>query len=463
MAQWVLMGVLLGNTAFAFWTVFHSERDITASWAWLLVLLVPGVGLLLYAIVGRRMLGHRLKVTPAPDAVERAAAVAAQLAELPDTPSGRLQQLVLRAGGGLVTSGNRLTLMGRYEDFQTALQHDLAHAQHTIIIEAYSVEPDAFGESVRDVLAAKAAEGVTVHVLVDPFGSRRLPRLFWQPLKAAGGHVAWFGGSRFGRLNPRLNDRNHRKIIVVDSRIAYTGGFNLGRHHRRIRLGADLHMRLMGPAARELQRVCALDWRYSVQSGVMPALGEAHMQAQSPGQTVQVVTSAPAHPVSVLAVVQMQLVGLARDRLYIQTPYFIPDDSLLDVLELAVARGVDVRVMIPHRSDQRLLTAASLFYLQQAQAVGVRVFTYRGDFLRSKVVIADDILLTGSANLDPRSAVLNFEVNTLSYAGGLAEKRAAQFITDQLQATEWQAMQFNAVGQHRRLRWAVARLFAPVL
>ncbi|WDF81681.1 cardiolipin synthase [Lacticaseibacillus pabuli] len=465
MVQWIVMGVLILNAVFAIWTVFRSERDIASSWAWLLVLLIPILGAIAYYFVGRRMLSNRLmvRVDDQDDAVLQARRHR-QNHTLATDLAGRLQRLVLGADGAVVTNDNDLTLITQYDEWVHALLSDVARAQHSILIEAYEIEADSTGLALLPLLTEKAQAGVQVDVMLDGFGSRRLPRHFWRPLKDAGGRVEHFGGSNHGRLNLRVNFRNHRKIVVIDGQTAYTGGFNIGKHERRVQLGSDIHLRVQGGAAIELLRVLVNDWNRTTRGAALSlnALRATPGLIQR-GVPVQVISSEPSKQLSVLALTQQRLIGGSTDRLYIETPYFIPDASVMDALALAISRDVDVRIMVPETSDKRVLTNASMFYLQQVVELGGRVFTYKTNFRRNKLVLADWVSATGSGNLDPRSSELNFEIAVLMYDHQIADQLADDFISAQSQATELRVDFFQQVRGKKRLRWELSRLLAPIL
>lgn len=462
MIQLIVILILLLNTVFAFWTVFENTRDIASSWAWLLVLLVPVVGTAIYIVIGRPIVGGRLRSEPAVYNQQRVDLAETQIHEIGLSPTRMLKRTLLKSTASLITSDNRLQLYTDLDVFTARLFRDLRHAQSAIMVEAYSIEPDANGYEFLRILTERAQSGIRVDVLYDAFGSRRLPRRFWQPLKAAGGLIEAFGSGQLGWINPRVNFRNHRKIIVIDARKAYTGGFNLGRQKNRPRLAGDLHLRIHGGGVWELMSIFVRDWNRTARTQTIPTLPPRAEQADG-GTSVQFLPSRPHTELSDLSLAYQRLIAAANDYIYIQSPYFIPDTSLLDALALAIGRGVDVRIMIPRHSDKRLLTRASLFYLEQLCYAGARVFTYQGGFLRSKSIISEEVVALGSANFDPRSFDLNYEVTSFVYGAEFSNQLTDTFLDAQAQAKELDRQYFRNVTSSQRLRSELARLIAPIL
>ena len=462
MIQLIVILILLLNTVFAFWTVFKNTRDIASSWAWLLVLLVPIIGTAVYFVIGRPIVGDRLRSEPAVYNAQRVALAEKQIKAVPLSSTRMLQRTLLKSTASLVTRDNQLRLYTDLDVFTERLFHDLRHAQSAIMVEAYSIEPDASGNEFLRILTERAQNGVRVDVLYDAFGSRRLPHHFWQPLRAAGGLVEAFGSGQWGWINPRVNFRNHRKIVIIDAHKAYTGGFNLGRQKNRPRLAGDLHLRVRGGGVWELMSIFVRDWNRTARTQTLATLPPRTPQ-QGTGSTVQFLPSRPHTQLSDLSLAYQRLIAAANDYVYIQSPYFIPDTSLLDALALAIGRGVDVRIMIPRQSDKRLLTRASLFYLEQLALLGARVFTYEGGFLRSKTLISEEVVALGTANFDPRSFDLNYEVTSFVYDLRFSSQLTDVFLDNQAAAKELTRQYFQNVTSGQRLRSELARLIAPIL
>ncbi|WP_155285931.1 cardiolipin synthase [Lacticaseibacillus zhaodongensis] len=464
-----MLGIIIGtilllNTVTAFVTVFRRPQDIATSWAWLLVMLIPIIGPLVYFVLGRRLPHDRLRADSPRNAHGTALALERQLAGLETGKAAKLKATLIRVGGALLSSGNQVELIGERTEFNRRLCTDLSAARKTILLEAYTIEPGADGRRVRDLLTAAAKRGVTVRVLYDDFGSRRLGAKFWRDLKHADGQVETFGSSKRGRLNPRVNYRNHRKIIVIDAAIAYTGGFNIGRQKNKVRQTRDIQLRVRGTAVSIYERIAIADWNTTASTPAVEYTEPAVPVPPRPGATLQVLASIPSLGTAQLDIAYLRLIAIAEKEIVIQTPYFIPSDSLMDALGLAVGRGVTVRVLMPKRSDQPILTAASMFYMERLVNLGVHALIYQGDFVRSKVVIVDGkVASVGTANFDPRSFNLNFEVNTFIYDVDLCQRLLAASQREARYAHELTAMGIAAIPRRRKFGQELARLFAPVL
>lgn len=456
--------IVLLNTVTAFVTVFRSPRDITASWAWLLVMLIPIIGPLIYFVLGRRLPHDRLRADSPHNAHGTAVAIERQLASLHDGKTDRLKTTLLRTAEALLSSDNHVEIIFERADFMHRLCKDLQHAERSVLVEAYTIEPGSEGEHVRDLLTAAAKRGVTVRVLYDVFGSRRLRNNFWRELVRSGGHVATFASSKQGRINPRINYRNHRKIVVVDSALAYSGGFNIGRSKNKVRQSRDIELRVCGAAVSVYERIAISDWNTASRAETVEYPQPALPLVGSTSGTLQVFASIPNLGTAQFNIVYLRMIATAEKQIVIQTPYFIPSDSLMDALGLAVGRGVEVRVIMPKHSVQPILTSASMFYMERLVNLGVHAMIYQGDFVRSRVVVVDGkIASVGTANFDPRSFNLNFEVNTFIYDPDLCQQLLAASAREERYARQLSAKALARIPRRRKLGQELARLFAPVL
>ena len=320
-----------------------------------------------------------------------------------------------------------------------------------------------------DALVERAQNGVVVRLLLDAVGSSHCPRRFFAPLLAAGGEVAWFHPMRFGRIwkRPWLNLRSHRKIVVIDGRVGFTGGINItDEENERLRSDAyrDLHLRLEGDAVHSLQQVFVEDWAYATRSRdfiasvvkVMPAAQQGPIHAQ-------VLTSGPDSPWEAIHRLHVGAIHAARRRVWLVTPYFVPGAAAIMALTSAALAGLDVRLVVPRMSDSRLVTFAARSYFDDLIAAGVKVYEYGPRMLHTKAMLVDDDLaIVGSANFDARSFRLNFEVSVMfadaTIAAGLARLIEGEFasaprVREQRPRPLWSV----------RLPEALARLLSPVL
>ncbi len=456
------------------------RRDPSATLAWILfIVLAPFVGIAAYLVLGRTRMRRTVK------RAGRAEARLRSVISRYDT-CGRL----LRCGDGSLDArteaqiklGNALASTPA-SSFNTAhVLHDAAStyqdmvdaieaAQHHIHVEFYIIQPDAVGRGLRDHLARRASGGIEVRVLCDAIGSMALPSDFWEPVRAAGGQAAFF--SPLAKLLPRLRRRdrvdfrNHRKIVVVDGRVGFTGGINVGREYLgldpAIGRWRDTHIRIEGPAVLSLQQAFLQDWLMT--TGETPDSERYFSAEPTPGGSlVQIIDSGPDRRWASLELYYAQAITLARHRVWITNPYFIPSQTIESALTLAALRGVDVRLLLPSKSDSWLVTHASRSYYAGLLQAGARIFEYERGFVHAKTMVVDDWAATvGSANMDMRSFNLNFELNAFVFDARLCDDMAAHFDTDLETASEVTLERERRVGVTRRLLRGAARLLSPML
>jgi cardiolipin synthase len=450
------LGVLAG------WIVLQKREPIaTLSWIMSLALL-PVLGLLIYHFLGpQRIRRQRLRRSRA-------------RASLDDTlPSGLTASqdctTVARLGqsstGFAPSSATRADLLSGGGATLDALLEAIAGASHHVHVEYYIFEPDHTGTALRDALVAKAKAGVRVRLLLDAIGSNRLREVFLAPLRAAGVEIAWFHPARLRWIwRPRVNLRNHRKVVVVDGRIGFTGGINItDDENERVRPDAfhDLHLRFEGEVVRWLQLAFLEDWNYATGKALRD---ERLWPAAEAGRILaQVLPAGPDSPWEAIHRVQVEAIHQADRRVWLVTPYFVPGEAAKMALTSAALRGLDVRVIVPARSDSIVVSAAARSYYDDLLAAGVRVFEYQPRMLHTKALLIDgDTCLVGSANFDHRSFRLNFELSVLLHDEALAGLLEAQLVQDLGHCLE---IRQDAVPApfHRRLGDACARLFSPLL
>lgn len=454
------------------WIVMQKRAPVsTMSWILSLALL-PFGGFLIYYFLGpQRLRKQRLKRLRS-----RASARAhADLALLRDAAEHAPPALRQMAKLGTATCGLPVSsalsvelLSGGARTFDAVFEAVRA-ARHHIHLEYYIFEPDHIGTALRDLLVERAQAGVTVRLLLDALGSKRIGRKFLAPLHAAGVQVALFHDTKIGRrLRPVTNYRTHRKIVVCDGWVGFTGGVNItDEEDKRTRPDAyhDVHLRIEGSAVRWLQTTFLEDWTYA--SGEDPARIDADMdallpQVQAGDIPVQIVTSGPDNPLEGIHRMHVEAIHSASHRAWLTTPYFVPGEPALMALTSAALRGVDVRLLVPRRSDSAVVSAAARSYYDELIAAGVKVWEYKARMLHSKTLVIDEhCAMIGTANFDNRSFRLNFEVCAVVYGSALAGPLAAQFETDLLSSGAVRAGRRQNFW--RRLGDAIARLFSPLL
>jgi len=455
------------------------RRDPTATIAWILfILLFPLVGVLLYLTLGHTRVRRITKRSTRAEARIRELTsryeVRARLGAASGTADARTRTMI-RLGSALASApasgGNAARVLidaaATYREMTLAI----SAARHHVHVQFYIIQPDAVGTALRDLLVARAAAGIEVRVICDAVGSMSLPADFWEPLRASGGHAATF--SPLSRLLPhwrrrdRVDFRNHRKIVVVDGRVGFTGGINVGKEYLgldpEIGRWRDTHLRIEGPAVLSLQQTFLHDWLLATDETLDD---ERYFPAGPPAGDclVQIIDSGPDQTWASVEFYYAQAIALACERVWITNPYFIPSQLIESALTLAALRGVDVRVLLPKKSDSRVVTLASHSYYAPLLHAGVAIFEYARGFVHAKTMVVDDWVATvGSANMDMRSFKLNFEINAFIFGPRLCEDLARQFTVDLQAATpvtrEWD----RRMGLARRLVRGIARLLSPLL
>ena len=468
--------VLVGLTAI--WAlamavmIVLERRSPAATVAWLLVLaFLPLLGWIAYRLIGPLRLERRkLRRRANRRVVEEAIGALAEIeSESPMRHREQLAQIAIAAGEVPPLRAERVDLYLDGAATYRAIGEAIEAARHHVHLEYYIWQPDRIGARLRDLLVAKARAGLQVRVIVDGAGSFGLRRGFLAPLVAAGGEVAWFNPVRLFRIRRRRADfRTHRKIVVCDGRIGFTGGMNVADAHSEEFTGdlawRDTHLRIEGSAVRALQRVFAEDWLFCTDR-TLPAT-EALFPAPTAasGEVVQVVASGPDTDAFAIHKLFFGAINQAIQRVWLTTPYFMPDDPILNSLICAAMRGVDVQVILPARGDSRLVDLAARSYFPEVLAAGVRVFEYLPRFVHAKTfVIDDDVAIVGTANLDNRSFRLDFEIIAVCYGHKVNTQLDAAFCADLTDCREIHRADIARQPFLTRLGQAGARLLSPLL
>jgi cardiolipin synthase len=442
------------------WIVLQ-KREPVATLSWVLSLAaLPFVGFVIYYLLGpQRIKRQRLK------RLRSRAALAASLPQIDGHDDGAdLARLALATTGFSPTLAKATLLVGGARTFD-ALVSAIEAAEHHVHLEYYIFEPDRTGRRVRDALAERARRGVRVRVLLDAVGSSRLTRAFLDPLHQAGAEIAWFHPFRLRRLKrPKFNLRTHRKLVVVDGRLGFTGGINItDDEDERLNPDAfhDLHLQLEGHVVRWLQVAFLEDWSYAAKI----ALRDARLWPElEPGQVpALVLPSGPDSPWEAIHRLHIEAITKADERVWLVTPYFVPAEAARYALTSAALRGLDVRLLVPRVGDSRIVSAAARSYYDELLGAGVRVFEYQPRMLHSKALLVDrDLVLVGSANFDNRSFRLNFELSVLLRDPALAAELEAVYLTDLREAREI-LRERHRPPLLRQLAEASARLLSPLL
>lgn len=359
-------------------------------------------------------------------------------------------------------------LVGGADTFD-AIKQAIASAQHTIHVEYYIYEPDNTGTQLRDLLTKKAREGVKVRVLLDWLGARKITRKYMADFLQAGGELAFFHEGLFRSLRPVLNMRTHRKIVVCDGVVGFTGGINV-TDEENLRYNAnayhDVHLRLAGPAVYWLEQVFLEDWHYITKQIPPNLLSPVALEQVVYEQIkqVQVIASGPDTPDAPIWLAKLMAINMAKQRVWLTTPYFAPDDPALVALVSAALRGLDVRLMLPQKADHLVTTLAARSWYTQLLQAGVRIWEYGPCMLHTKTLLVDEqFSFIGTDNFDNRSFRLNFEICVLNYEKSGAILLAQQFEQDMESSREILETEREKVSKLQQLPEDIARLFSPLL
>ena len=365
------------------------------------------------------------------------------------------------------TCGNRVELLIDGDQTFDALFRGIDAAERYVLAQFYIIHDDQIGTAFKERLIAAAERGVSVRLMYDSIGSIKLPRSYKRDLEAAGVTVCRFTGPRnwFKRL--RLNFRNHRKIVVVDGTVAFAGGLNVGDEYlgRDPDIGnwRDTHLRVEGPVVQGFQLSFARDWFYGTREHLTD-VEWAPTAAASADTTALVLASGPADEIETCGLLYAHTIESAEERVWIATPYFVPDGRVLGALQLAALRGVDVRILMPRTSDSIFFKYVPYAYLDEVARAGVRVFLYEDGFMHQKVALVDrDFAAVGTANFDNRSFRLNFETTLVARDEGVCDRVAEMLERDLAKATEIGLEDIEGRSFPFRFAANATRLLAPVL
>lgn len=345
---------------------------------------------------------------------------------------------------------------------------ELEAAKHHIHMLYYILKNDDLGNRVLDLLAKKAQEGIEVRLLLDHVGARTLKRKQIRRLREAGCEVAFFFPSRVKYLNFKANYRNHRKIVVIDGTVGYIGGFNIGDEYlgkkKRFGFWRDTHLKIHGDSVISLQIRFFLDWRHA--SKQLLEISTAYVkESNSTGKAgVQIVSSGPDSIHQQIKQGYIKAITKAEKYIYIQTPYFVPDESILESLKIAAVSGVDVRIMIPSIADHLFVYWATYSHISELLPYGVKVYHYKGGFLHAKTMVVDDLMSSvGTCNFDVRSFKLNFEANAFIYDEETSTKLRKIYEEDLKSSTMLTQEDYDKRSFIIKVKETISRLFSPIL
>ncbi|WP_274365559.1 cardiolipin synthase [Paenibacillus thermotolerans] len=477
----ILIGlVYLLNIVLAAVVIFKERKDVGSTWAWLLVLFfIPVLGFIMYLLTAQNFRRKHLFYWEDWGKVGVEQLLAEQLTRI---ESGRfhygnetsrankdLIYMQLCNNNAFYTEDNELDIFTDGEAKFSRLFQDIEAARDYIHVQYYIIQNDKLGRRLIDALTEKAKQGVKVRVLYDELGSRGLKRGFFRKYREAGGLAEAFFPSKLRLLNFRINFRNHRKLVIIDGKIGYVGGFNVGDEYlglnERFGYWRDTHLRIQGTAVYALHMRFILDWNQASSRNVIHYAPSLFPPMESKGDVgLQIVTSGPDSDFEHIKNGYMKMIASAKESIYIQTPYFIPDSSLMDAIRIAALSGVAVHLMIPDKPDHIFVYWATLSYVGELLKAGVKVYQYNNGFIHAKTIVVDERLASvGTANIDNRSLKLNFEVNAFIYDESVSKRLADIFAQDLAVSRPLYLEQYERRPGWVRFKESISRLLSPIL
>lgn len=465
---YALMAVYALTVIVILCVIVSENRNPVKTLSWVTVLLLmPVVGIVLYLVFGRsikntRMISRRNRRRLKRG--EKSRPVDLRKQGLSDESLSQIR-LARSLTGAIYYPDNDIKVFADGESKFDTLARDLAAAESYINIQYYIFSDDETGRRIADILIERVRAGVTVRLIYDHVGSFHTSRKFFKRMQKAGIQAYPFFKVSFPPFGTRINWRNHRKLCIIDGKIGYIGGMNVAdRYVRGNRLGMwrDTHLRIVGPAVGSLQYSFAVDWNFMGRPLIEESLSLPETPAGDMG--VQLITSGPTSQWHNVAMMFHHAIAGARKRIYIQSPYFLPTEALLKALQCAALAKVDVRIMMPRRSDSDLLRYASDSYIAECLQAGIKIYLYEGGMLHSKTLIIDDELVSvGSTNFDFRSFEYNFESNLFIYSGKFNDEMVELFDRDMkkshhLTSAEWRRRPMLKKGAE-----SIVRLTSPIL
>lgn len=478
----LLVGLIfIVNMLLAIIVVFLERKDAGATWAWILVLFfIPGLGFIMYIFFGRTLNSSKMFQWEDQKKIGIAQLISNQLMEICtrkfpfqneiETKYHDLIYMHLSNNDAVLTQDNQIDIYTDGKEKFDALFRDIENAKDHIHLQYYILKRDQLGKKLLAVLTRKAKEGVKVRLLYDDLGSRSITKGFLKELRAAGGEVEAFFPSKLHIINIRINYRNHRKLAIIDGKIGYVGGFNIGDEYlgKNPKFGywRDTHLRIQGRAVFAIQTRFILDWNQASDRHDIHYVPELFPEANT-GQGnigIQIVTSGPDSEWEQIKYGYIKLINSAKKSVWIQTPYFIPDASLLDAIRIAALSGVDVRIMIPNKPDHPFVYWATYSYIGEILKTGAKVYIYDNGFIHAKTLIVDhEMSSVGTANIDVRSFRLNFEVNAFIYHEDIAHRLSKDFLKDMELSWELTNEKYQNRSIKIRFKESISRLLSPLL
>jgi len=458
--------------------IILEKRSPFKTIAWILVLiLVPVIGLVFYLFFGQEFRKQKLFSRRGIKSLSKIRRLSTkQLREIEHTDlqlspevleKKNIIRLLLNNSSSLLTTGNQLKILNNGTETFEAIFAAIKKAKHHIHLEYYIFSEDKIGNQVKDLLIKKSREGVEVRIIVDDVGSWDLKEKYFNELRENGIEIYPFMEVRFPRLTSRVNFRNHRKILIVDGIIGFTGGINIADRYidgkPKIGPWRDTHLQITGDAVATMQVVFAADWYFVINENLT---GEKYFTplTEESGTPVQITASGPDSDWECIEQAYFAAILNAKDYVYVTSPYFMPPQTIVSALKTAALSGVDVRIIIPEKSDAVTSKWCSFSYVEQLLEAGIKIYFYQNGFIHSKTLMIDDIFSTiGTTNLDFRSLETNFEINAFIYEQKFTRLMLKHFTNDLKNSREIKLSEWKKRPWRFKLRESLAHIVSPML
>lgn len=459
-----------------------DNREPSSTLAWVMVfVLLPVIGVIIYILFGRNWKRLDKKKMFAKQFLEKKLAdVLAPLINWQSEEVKKLESqtdlfhrkklfhLLSKSSHAILTTTNKIKILQNGAEKFPALKEDLKNAKDFIHMEYFIWRVDPLTQEIKQILLEKAAQGVEVRVLYDALGSIFMKKSYVQELRAGGVEIyPYFNFLSSWKIHT-LNYRNHRKIVIIDGKIAYTGGMNMGQEYidggRQFDYWRDTHLRVEGETVALLQGIFTVSWFNTTKTELFDPKYYPRVMHEDKKLPVQVSTSGPDSQWPSIKQLYFRLITLAEKKVYIQSPYFIPDPSVHAALKSAALGGLDVRIIIAGVADKNLPYWSAFTYFKDLLQAGVRIYHYKKGFMHAKTIIIDsDVCSVGTANMDVRSFHLNYELNLLIYDAPSAMRLEEDFKNDLKDSREFTLSDYGKLGEEVKLRNSLARLLTPLL
>ncbi len=470
--SWIFYPIYAIVTLGALLAVLMDHRQPAKTVAWVLVLVfLPVVGIVIYFFFGQNTRKERFISQRSLDQLTKRSML--EFAEQKNlkipADQGALIKLFTNQNWSFPFKDNEVDIYTNGYDFFHMLLRDIGKAKNHVHIDSYIFNDDALGYMVADELVEKASQGVEVRVIYDDVGCWNVKNEFFERMREAGIEVHAFMPVKFPAFTGKVNYRNHRKLCVIDGKIGYIGGMNIATRYIKGRSGLawrDTHLRIRGGAVYGIQRAFLVDWYFVDRTLITNRRYYPEVSEKLKNDClIQIVTSSPISPWPDIMQGYVRILLQAKHYVYMETPYFLPTEPVLFAMRTAALAGVDVRLMIPYKTDAKLVEWASRSYVMQTVESGVKIYLYKAGFNHSKLLVSDDTLCTvGSTNIDFRSFENNFEANAFIYDEQMACRLKDVYLQDVKESVLLEDV--RDLGKQtfiQRLWESLVRLISPLL